>query len=39
LGLTEQAIKAARRIKFIPATKDGQPVSTYIQLEYNFNLF
>jgi TonB family protein len=39
LGLTEQAIKAARKIKFIPATKDGQPVSTYIQLEYNFNLF
>lgn len=39
LGLTEQSIKAARRIKFIPATKDGRPVSMYIQLEYNFSLF
>ena len=35
-GLTEQAISAARRIKFVPATKDGRPVSTYIQLEYHF---
>jgi TonB family protein len=39
LGLTEQALKAARRIKFTPAMKDGVPVSMYIQLEYNFNLF
>jgi TonB family protein len=38
-GLTEQAIKAARRIKFIPAMKDGQPVSMALQLEYNFNLY
>ena len=38
-GLTQQAIAAARRIKFIPATKDGKPVSTWIQLEYNFNLY
>jgi TonB family protein len=36
-GLTEQAIDAARRIKFIPATKDGEPVSMWMQLEYNFN--
>jgi TonB family protein len=36
-GLTEQSISAARRIKFVPATKDGRPVSMYIQLEYNFN--
>ena len=35
-GLTEQAISAARRIKFVPATKDGRPVSTFIQLEYRF---
>jgi len=39
LGLTEQALKAARRIKFAPAMKDGVPVSMYIQLEYNFNLY
>jgi TonB family protein len=38
-GLTEQALKAARRIKFIPATISGRPVSVFIQLEYNFNLF
>lgn len=39
LGLTERAIKAARKIKFNPATIDGRPVSMFIQLEYNFNLY
>ncbi len=38
-GLTERAVAAARQIKFEPATKDGRPVSMYIQLEYNFNLY
>lgn len=38
-GLTEKAIKAARQIKFVPATKDGRPVSQFIQIEYNFNLY
>ena len=38
-GLTTQAVKAARRIKFEPAIKDGQPVSALLQLEYNFNLY
>src|ERR1044072_375742 len=38
-GLTEQAIAAAREIKFIPARKDGRPVSMWMQLEYNFNLY
>ncbi len=38
-GLTERAIVAAQHIKFIPATKDGHPVSMYMQLEYNFNLY
>lgn len=36
-GLTERAINAARGIKFLPATKDGNPVSMWMQLEYNFN--
>jgi TonB family protein len=36
-GLTEKAIAAARQIRFVPATKDGHPVSMYMQLEYNFN--
>ncbi|MGI8836235.1 MAG: tetratricopeptide repeat protein [Pyrinomonadaceae bacterium] len=34
-----QAVKAARRIKFIPAMKNGQPVSTAVQVEYGFNLY
>ncbi|MBD0373616.1 MAG: TonB family protein [Pyrinomonadaceae bacterium] len=38
-GLTMSAIRAARRIKFVPATINGKPVSQYIQIEYNFNLY
>ena len=38
-GLTQQSIKAARGIKFSPALKDDHPVSMYMQLEYNFNLY
>ena len=38
-GLTEKAIAAARQIRFQPATRGGQPVSVYMQLEYNFNLY
>ena len=38
-GLTERAIDAARKIKFIPAVKDGRFVSMWMQLEYNFNLY
>jgi TonB family protein len=38
-GLTERAITAARKIKFIPATKEGKFVSMWMQLEYNFNLY
>jgi hypothetical protein len=38
-GLTEQTIKAARKIKFIAATKDGHPVSQAVMLEYYFNLY
>lgn len=38
-GLTENAIAAARQIRFVPATKNGHPVSIYMQLEYNFNLY
>jgi hypothetical protein len=36
-GLTEQAITAARQIKFTPAMIDGTPVSMWMQLEYNFS--
>jgi TonB family protein len=38
-GLTEKAIAAARQIRFVPAMRNGQPVSCYMQLEYNFNLY
>lgn len=38
-GLTERAIAAAHQIKFVPAMKNGRPVSVYMQLEYNFNLY
>ena len=38
-GLTEAAIDAAKQIKFVPATLDGKPVSMFMQLEYNFNLY
>jgi TonB family protein len=38
-GLTERAVAAARQIKFMPAMKGGHPVSVFMQLEYNFNLY
>jgi len=31
--------KAAQKIKFSPATRNGNPVSMYVQLEYNFHLY
>jgi len=36
-GLTEQAIEAAKKVKFTPAMKDGKPVSMWMQLEFNFS--
>jgi TonB family protein len=39
-GLTEEAIKAARRIEFEPARlKDGRPVSQYVTVIYTFTLY
>ena len=35
-GLTEQAIGAAQKIKFIPAMKDGKFVSVWMQLDIQF---
>jgi TonB family protein len=37
-GLTEEAIRAARRIRFEPAMKDGKPVSVRGNLEFGFSL-
>jgi len=39
LILLERAIDAAKKIRFIPAVKDGKYVSMWMQLEYNFNLY
>jgi TonB family protein len=36
MGLDEEAIAAARQWKFRPATKDGQPVAVYAQIDVNF---
>jgi TonB family protein len=38
-GLTQASIAAARAIRFTPAMKDGQPVSMWMELQYNFNLY
>jgi TonB family protein len=38
-GMTEEAVRAARQIKFIPAEIDGRPVSQYFQVEYHFGTF
>ena len=37
-GLTENAIEAAKKIRFKPAVKDGKPVSVSGMLEFAFNL-
>ena len=36
-GMTGKALDAARRIKFIPAEKDGRPASQELRVEYYFN--
>lgn len=38
-GLNEQAIKAARGIKFKPATRDGKPISVVKMVEYSFTIY
>lgn len=38
-GLTEQAIAAARRISFQPATVNGVPQSVTKQIEYTFSIY
>jgi len=38
-GLTEKSVDAAKRIRFEPARKDGQAVSQYVVLEYNYNIY
>ena len=38
-GLTEQAIAAARQIKFEPKKVNGVPVSTTVTFQYGFNIY
>ena len=38
-GLTEQAIAAARSIKFQPAQSNGKPISVTKIVQYNFTLY
>jgi TonB family protein len=38
-GLTEEAILAAKKIRFEPARKDGKPVAVIGRIEFNFNLY
>jgi TonB family protein len=38
-GLTENAIIAAKKIRFEPAMKDGRPVSVRGNIEFSFNLY
>jgi len=35
----QDAIRVARKTKFEPARKDGQPVSQYVQMEYEFKKY
>jgi TonB family protein len=37
-GLTEKAVEAFRHLVFLPARKDGKPVSQWITMEYDFSL-
>jgi TonB family protein len=38
-GLTHKAIEATRKIRFNPATRNGEPVSVRGALEFTFNLY
>ncbi len=38
-GLTEQAIAAAKQIRFEPAKKNGQPIASTRVIEYSFSIF
>ena len=38
-GLTEQAISAAKRIRFQPAMRDGVPITVTKQVEYTFTIY
>jgi TonB family protein len=39
MGLDEKAIEAVKQWKFLPAMKDGQPVSVLVNVEVDFRVF
>ena len=39
MGLTENAIMAAQRIRFQPAIRNGVPITVHASLEFNFALY
>jgi TonB family protein len=38
-GLTQEVVRAARKMKFIPAMKDGQAISVISNIEFDFSLY
>ncbi len=38
-SLTDSAVEAAKKIKFVPAIKDGKPVSVTKPVEYVFSIY
>jgi TonB family protein len=38
-GLDEEAVRAARQIKFIPPIMDGKPISAVKTVEYSFSIY
>lgn len=38
-GLVERAIEAAKKIRFEPAKKNGQPISVIKLIEYSFTIY
>ena len=38
-GISEACVAAAEKMKFTPAVRGGRPVSQFLVLEYNFNIY
>lgn len=38
-GLTEEAIKVAKKIVFLPAKKNGQNITVTKTVQYNFSIY
>ena len=38
-GLDEEAVKAAKAIRFEPFMRDGKPVSVVKRIEYSFTIY